>query len=104
MNLKKEEIKNFRIKLDENLRKFYPQVFENQIKITFHEVCYSDEGVYIIENRFVMELEIFSDSKSRDLYLTQEKRCFLKRLGSLHLLKINEVIEYVRRKIVSFKD
>lgn len=98
INLTRQDIDDFQINLDVNLRKFTPKVFPDKYTLKWHEVASDSSCKKIIANKYVVEIEVKNVSSSGDVYVTGEQCCFIKRSGSLNNLTLAEIIEYLNNK------
>jgi hypothetical protein len=92
INLTRQDIDDFQINLDVNLRKFTPKVFPDKYTLKWHEVASDSSCKKIIANKYVVEIEVKNVSSSGDVYVTGEQCCFIKRSGSLNNLTLAEIM------------
>lgn len=104
ISLTRQDIDEFQINLDVNLRKFHPKVFPDQYALKFHELASDPSFKKIISNKYVVEIEVKNVTFQNDTYITGEGYCFIKRSGSLNNLSTHEIIEYLSNKNRSLND
>lgn len=56
--LKRRQIDDLRLKLDNNLRKFYPHISSMDVIINFHWICLDESFEYLIKDNYIVEIEV----------------------------------------------
>lgn len=95
--LNSKDIEDFQLSLDISLKKFYPAVYPEQIRVSYHEVCYDDYAKYVIVSKYILQIDVFCMNNS-DYYVNNENYFNIKKHGSLNNLSKGEVIEFIKAR------